>query len=404
MDCFFAAVEALDDPSLLGKPVVVGGIGYRGVVSSASYEARGFGVHSAMPTAEARRLCPNAVYLSPRHDRYGEVSEQLGDLLRDVTPLVEPLSLDEAFLDVSGAHRLAGSSEQIAHALVDRVGRELGLRCSVGGGRSKLIAKLASKAAKPRITAEGPELGSGVLIVVPADELSFLHAHPVRALPGIGPRSAERLARLGISGVGELSMLSRERLVALFGKSQGAAILELANGIDERGVEPQRALRSIGHEETFERDLWDLAELEERARRQSVSVASRCRRAELFGRTVSVKLRHPDFTTLSRARSFDHRLVSANEIADVAISLLRDLDLSAGVRLLGVSVSNLESGEEARQLALFGDDARAGAGETARHDVLDTVAHSIRERFGATSITAASAVQSPKTTPHPPED
>jgi DNA polymerase-4 len=404
MDCFFAAVEALDDPSLLGKPVVVGGIGYRGVVSSASYEARGFGVHSAMPTAEARRLCPNAVYLSPRHDRYGEVSEQLGDLLRDVTPLVEPLSLDEAFLDVSGAHRLAGSSEQIAHALVDRVGRELGLRCSVGGGRSKLIAKLASKAAKPRITAEGPELGSGVLIVVPADELSFLHAHPVRALPGIGPRSAERLARLGISGVGELSMLSRERLVALFGKSQGAAILELANGIDERGVEPQRALRSIGHEETFERDLWDLAELEERARRQSASVASRCRRAELFGRTVSVKLRHPDFTTLSRARSFDHRLVSANEIADVAISLLRDLDLSAGVRLLGVSVSNLESGEEARQLALFGDDARAGAGETARHDVLDTVAHSIRERFGATSITAASAVQSPKTTPHPPED
>jgi DNA polymerase-4 len=382
----------------------VGGIGYRGVVSSASYEARGFGVHSAMPTAEARRLCPNAVYLSPRHDRYGEVSEQLGDLLRDVTPLVEPLSLDEAFLDVSGAHRLAGSSEQIAHALVDRVGRELGLRCSVGGGRSKLIAKLASKAAKPRITAEGPELGSGVLIVVPADELSFLHAHPVRALPGIGPRSAERLARLGISGVGELSMLSRERLVALFGKSQGAAILELANGIDERGVEPQRALRSIGHEETFERDLWDLAELEERARRQSASVASRCRRAELFGRTVSVKLRHPDFTTLSRARSFDHRLVSANEIADVAISLLRDLDLSAGVRLLGVSVSNLESGEEARQLALFGDDARAGAGETARHDVLDTVAHSIRERFGATSITAASAVQSPKTTPHPPED
>ncbi len=269
---------------------------------------------------------------------------------------------------------------------------ELGLDCSVGGGRSKLIAKLASKAAKPRISADGPLAGAGVLIVTADEEVAFLHGHPVRALPGVGPRTAEKLARLGISGIDELAALPADRLVALFGKRQGAALLALAHGQDERPVEPNRALRSIGHEETFARDLRSLAELEEHARRQAGMVAERCRRSDLFGRTVQVKLRYADFSTLTRSRTLDHRVTSAVEIAELAVALLGALERTLGVRLLGVSVSNLESGEEARQLALFGSDG-VGSGELPRREKLDSLAHSVRDRFGAGAISAASALE-----------
>jgi len=391
MDCFFAAVEVLDDPALAGRPVIVGGVGNRGVVSSASYEARGFGVHSAMPTAEARRLCPTAHFLSPRHDRYGEVSAQLLELLHEVTPVVEPISVDEAFLDISGAHRIAGPSHEIADALRRTVREQLGLDCAVGGGSSKLVAKLASKAAKPEIAPEGPRPGLGVLIVDPAEELAFIHGHAVRAIPGIGPRTAEKLARLGIRGVGELAALPVERLVSLFGKRQGAALAALANGIDERPVEPNRGLRSIGHEETFDRDVTTLVALEGHARRQSESVAARCRRAELFGRTVQVKLKFADFTTITRSRTAGHRVTSAAEIAEIAVELLGKLEWTQGVRLLGVSVANLESGEEARQLALFAEDGAPAMGHDQRK-AIESVTDSIRERFGSDAISAASTL------------
>ena len=390
MDCFYAAVEALDDPSLAGLPVIVGGTGNRGVVSSASYEARAFGVHSAMPTAEARRLCPQARFVSPRHGRYGEVSEQLLEIMRDVTPIVEPLSLDEAFLDVSGAHRVHGPTGEIAWGLRARVDRELHLRCSVGGGRSKLIAKLASKAAKPPIAGGGKTEGRGVLIVEGDDEIAFLHAHRVRAIPGVGPRTAEKLARLGINSVGELAELSLERLVGLFGKRHGAALAAMAVGVDPSPVEPNRALRSIGHEETFDRDIRDLAELERHARRQAGEVATRCRRSEKFGRTVQLKLKFADFNVITRSRTVDHRLTTGSEIAEIAIGLLRAVERSQGVRLLGVSVSNIETGTEVRQLAMFGEEG--GPVDDTSRLAIETIADSIRERFGSRAITAASAL------------
>jgi DNA polymerase IV len=382
MDCFFAAVEMLDDPALRARPVVVGGTGNRGVVSSASYEARAYGVRSAMPTAEARRLCPDAVFIHPRHDRYSEVSAELAAILADVTPIVEPISLDEAFLDVRGAHRVLGSTTSIATGLRARVASELHLDCAVGGGRSKLIAKLASKAAKPEITPAGPRPGRGVVIIGPEEERGFLDSHQVRALPGIGPRSAERLARLGVTEVSELARLDRGRLVALFGKSQGSYLHDLANGVDDRPVEADRALKSIGHEETFERDLFHAADLEARVRASADSVAARCRSSQLFGRTVSLKLKFNDFSTITRARSAPQPLLRAAEITEIALELLGQVERTLPVRLLGISVSNLSSGDEPRQLDLFATQSAGEGPAPARLEALESVTDEIRRRFG----------------------
>ena len=222
MDAFFASVEVLDDPSLAGKPVIVGGAGARGVVASCTYEARQFGVHSAMPSMRARQLCPEAIFLSGRHSRYAEVSAQLHRILHDVTPMVEPIGLDEAFMDVAGALRLLGPPDVIAHAIRDRVRDEMRLRCAVGIGRSKMIAKLASRAAKPRATRQGLEPGPGVYLVAPEDERAFLHAHDVEALWGVGPATAKRLHDLGVRTVGELAALPLDTLVRRLGKSSGA--------------------------------------------------------------------------------------------------------------------------------------------------------------------------------------
>ncbi|HZU80852.1 MAG TPA: DNA polymerase IV, partial [Acidimicrobiales bacterium] len=212
MDAFFAAVEVLDDPALAGKPVIVGGSGMRGVVASCTYEARVFGVRSAMSAVEARRRCPKALFVSGRYWRYQQVSEQLHEVLHEFTPVVEPIGLDEAFLDVAGAVRLLGPPPTIAAALRAAVGDRLGLTCSVGVARTKMVAKLASEAAKPLATSEGPRPGRGVVVVEPEQELAFLHALPVRALWGVGPATAVRLERLGVTTVAELAALPEETL------------------------------------------------------------------------------------------------------------------------------------------------------------------------------------------------
>ncbi len=354
MDSFFAAVEVLEDPALAGRPVVVGGSGSRAVVASASYPARVFGIRSAMPMGEARRLCPNLVIIRPRHGAYSAVAEQLMEICRAITPLVEPLSLDEAFLDVAGAHQLFGSSRAIAWTLHERVKSELSLSCAIGVARSKLVAKLASKAAKPKVRDGRVELGEIVKVVLPEDEIAFLHAHPVRALPGVGPKTAERLRRMGVTSVEDLSVVGRARLVLALGTSLGEHLDDLASGHDERPVTADRELKSIGHEETYDTDDFDRSSLERKARGYATSIATHCRDRDVAARTVSVKVRFGDFETVVRSKTERRPVTSASEIATIAVALLGAIEVDRGVRLLGVSVSNLEEASPpVAQLELF---------------------------------------------------
>jgi DNA polymerase IV len=401
MDCFFAAVEVQAAPELAGRPVVVGGIGPRGVVASASYEARVFGVRSAMPTAEARRRCPSAVFLAGRHSLYAQKSRALLDLLRATTPTIEPVALDEAFLDVSGAHRLLGQSAAIAVRLKEQVADELGLACSVGVGRSKLVAKLASRAAKPRVTGSGLVPGPGVVVVDVADEARFLRSHAISALPGAGPKTAERLARLGVRTVADLELLGRNGLIGLLGRSHGSSLFDLASGVDERPVIADRALKSIGSEETFDTDLRDRNALESKLREQAENVGSRCRSGELSARTVTVKVRFGDFTMVTRSRTLAAATSSSSAIATVAVDLLGDVEIDGGVRLLGISISSFdrEGDESATQLDLFASDLDLDegvrAGGRARHDVAERAADEIRKRFGPNSIRSVAAAGRP---------
>jgi DNA polymerase-4 len=387
MDAFFVAVEVLDDPSLRGKPVVVGGAGARGVVAAASYEARAAGVASAMPSLRARRLCPQAVFLPGRFWRYQEVSAAVFDVFRQVTPLVEGVSLDEAFLDVTGAGRLLGDGPALAGSLRARIADELGLSCSVGVAPRKLTAKLASEAAKPSAGVHGPVPGAGVVVVAPADELAFLHRHPVRALWGVGPVTARRLDQLGVRTVGDLAALRLESVVAALGTGQGRHLHDLAWARDDRPVVADGRPKSAGHEETFAVDHTGRAVLGVELRRLADGVAGRLREAGASGRTVTVKVRFADFRTITRSSTLPAPVAGAVELARVAGELLDSVDPSPGVRLLGVSVSNLVDAP-ARQLSL--DDALDGGTED--REEASRAVDDIRVRFGPGAIVSASTI------------
>lgn len=352
MDSFFASVEVLDDPALAGRPVIVGGSGSRGVVAACTYEARRFGIHSAMASSVARRLCPHAVFLDGRFHRYVEESTRLHAILGSYTPLVEGISLDEAFLDVSGTVHLFGSGSTIALAIRDRVLAELRLACSVGVGRTKLMAKLASKAAKPRASLTGIEPGPGV-VVVPADvELAFLHPMPVRELWGIGPATEKRLLALGVTMVGELAAVPPEALERYLGNAAGRHLSELSRAIDDRPVVPDQEAKSIGHEETFSSDSWELEELQRRLQRMVDASATALRNSDRAARTVTVKLRFGDFTQITRSHTLEGPVDATPAIATVAAALLESVDLSRGVRLLGISLSGLVEPGVGTQLSL----------------------------------------------------
>jgi DNA polymerase IV len=380
MDAFFVAVELLDRPELVGQPVVVGGDGARGVVAAASYEARSYGVHSAMPSTRAKRLCPSAVFLRGRHGRYSEVSKQVFDLFRTVTPLVEGLSLDEAFLDVAGARRLLGEAPGIAWRLRRRIGDELGLSCSVGVAPRKLTAKLASEAAKPRPSRAGPVPGPGVVVVRPEDELAFLHRHPVGALWGVGPATRRRLDRFAVRTVGDLAALPVDTLVGALGEAHGRHLHDLAWARDERPVVTSTAPKSVGHEETFARDHASPEWLGREVVRMADAVAGRLRRAGLSGRTVVLKVRFADFRTITRSATVPQPIDGGRAIAVVAKRLLDGVDPSPGVRLLGVSVSALSEG--GGQLSL--EDGGAGSWSAATGAV-----DAIRDRYGDDAIVPA---------------
>jgi DNA polymerase IV len=335
LDAFFAAVEQRDKPSLRGKPVVVGGVGGRGVVSTASYEARAFGVHSAMPTAEARRRCPNAAFLAGRFHAYRETSTAVMTLLRGISPLVEPLSLDEAFVDLAAAdlpdHSVATVSA-FARELKDRV-RDVtgGLTGSVGIGTSKLIAKIASDLDKP----------DGLVVVAPGNERDLLRPMQVTVIPGVGPATAESLRRIGVHTVAELEEISEDELVRVVGRSHGRSLYLLARARDDRPVVPERETKSISVEDTYDTDHVDRRLLEALLDRQAGKVTERLRKARLSGRTVTVKVRLHDFSTHTRSSTLPGPTDDARTVARIARALLADVDTSGGVRLLGVGVSGL---------------------------------------------------------------
>jgi DNA polymerase IV len=384
MDAFFVSVELLRRPELRGRPVVVGGTGARGVVAAASYEARAYGVFSAMPSTQARKLCPHAVFLPGDHAHYGEVSERVMDIFRATTPLVEPISLDEAFLDVTGARRLLGDGATIGHDLRRRVAEQEGLTCSVGVAASKMVAKLASEAAKPRATPAGPEPGEGVHVVAAGEEDSFLRPLPARALWGVGPATLTKLERLGVRTVGDIGDLPEAALVGALGQAHGRHLSLLARGIDPRPVEPDQKLKSIGHEETFAHDHHDSTTLGREAVRMADAVAWRLRRAGMVARTVSIKVRFGDFRTITRSTTLAAAVDDGPVVAHHALVLLGGVDPTPGVRLLGVTVSGLLEGA-GRQLSF---DEAAGASWGEASGAVDA----IRERFGSGAIGPAAAV------------
>jgi DNA polymerase IV len=326
VDAFFAAVEQRDKPSLRGRPVIVGGVGPRGVVATASYEARVFGVHSAMAMAEARRRCPQAAVLAGRFEVYRVTSAAVMAQLAALSPRVEPVSLDEAYLVLADTDP-PGTIAAIRAA----IRRATGLTASVGAGTTKLVAKIASDLAKP----------DGALLVGPGQEQEFLDPLPVRRLPGLGPASEARLARLGIGTVRQLRALSRAEAVSLLGDAHGSMLWGLAHGLDPRPVQPEHEVKSVSTEETFDHDLVDPVLVEATIDRMATSVARRLREATTSGRTVTLKARYPDFTTLTRSTTLPGPTDEGRVVARTARSLLRDVDLTRGVRLLGVGVSGL---------------------------------------------------------------
>jgi DNA polymerase-4 len=376
MDSFYASVEVLLDPTLEGKPVIVGGSGDRGVVASCNYEARSYGVHSAMPSVRAKRLCPHAVFLHGRFDVYIDFSRRIHDVFREFTPLVEGISLDEAFLDVSGAHRLFGTGEEIGRRIRQRVSEEIGLDCAVGVARSKFIAKLASKAAKPTPSRTGAIEGKGVLVVEPGHELEFLHPLPVRAIWGVGPATQKRLDRFGIVTVADLAKLPLDTLTGALGKAQGLHLHNLAWARDDRPVVPEQKVKSVGHEETYAKDLHDHTALGREAVRMADAVARRLRQAGLEGRTITIKVRFHDFRTITRSSTLPAPTATAALVASVAKDLLQGVDPGPGVRLFGVSLSNLSDAAD-EQLTFAGGDV---------WDEASRAVDAIRERFGETAV------------------
>ncbi|HUZ44330.1 MAG TPA: DNA polymerase IV [Acidimicrobiales bacterium] len=383
MDAFYVSVEIKKDPTLTGRPVIVGGTGNRGVVASCSYEARAFGIHSAMPTARARRLCPQAVFLPGHFDDYQEASSAIHRIFLSFTPRVEGIALDEAFLDVSGARRLFGSGPEVAARIRQEVRQTVGIECSVGVARTKLMAKLASKEAKPRPSPTGPQPGPGVFVIHPEEELAFLHPKSVRALWGVGPATAARLTRMGISTVGDLARAPLESLVGSLGHAAGRHLHELAWGRDPRRVEPSRPTKSIGHEETYAKDHHRHETLAVEVVRMSDAVAARLRHSSLEARTVTLKVRFGDFSTITRSRTEPAGFATAQAISRIALALLEEVDVSAGVRLLGVSTSGLgDAGAE--QLSL--DDLAAAGSDDAGWKAASGAIDDIRRRFGDRAV------------------
>ncbi|WP_053612102.1 DNA polymerase IV, partial [Streptomyces sp. XY533] len=357
MDAFYASVEQASKPSLRGKAVIVGGLGPRGVVATASYEARRFGVHSAMPMGQARRLCPNGAYLIPRFTLYRQVSDIVMAMLRELSPLVEPLSLDEAFVDLE-AGGVAFDSDS-ARATGERLRADIraatGLSGSVGLAGSKMLAKVASEEAKP----------AGLLLIEPGTERELLAPMSVRTLPGVGPATGEHLRRAGITTVGELAEAGEDELVRMVGRAHGAGLYRMALGLDDRPVVAERDAKSVSVEDTFDVDLHDRVRIRGEVQRLADRCVQRLRGSGHSGRTIVLKVRRYDFSTLTRSETLRGPTDDPAVVREAAARLLEAVDTTGGVRLLGVGVTGLA---DYTQEDLFAQSSAAEAEAEAEHE------------------------------------
>jgi DNA polymerase-4 len=374
MDAFYASVEERDDPKLKGKAVVVG-VGKRGVVSAANYEARKFGIRAAMPIYKAKALAPHAVFIAPNMARYAEVSEQVMAIFRDVTPHVEPISLDEAFLDVTGARRLLGSGIEIADQIRKRVEKDLGITCSVGIAHNKFIAKIASGHCKP----------NGVLEVDPEKMLEFLHPLAANEIWGVGPKTNELLEKMGLFTIADIANTPRSTLIRVLGQASGASLYELAWGRDYRDVITEHAEKSISASQTFDVDLYQPEEILKEFLRLTEKSADRMRAKGLATNTISIKVRFADFKTISRSKTLDLPTTGTQEIFEVAKSLYLGLELDRVlVRLVGVSLDSLVENDDVTQMVL---------GErTSSWQQADRAIDRVKAKFGRSSLRPARLV------------
>ena len=367
MDAFYASVAELDHPEYKGKALVVGA-GARGVVLSANYEARKFGIRAAMPVGRAKRMAPHAIFIAPEHHRYSEISERVMAIFHSYTPLVEPISLDEAFLDVTGSQKLFGTGREIAAKIRKQVEKEEGITCSVGLAQSKFIAKLASQHCKP----------NGMLEIKSDRILEFLHPLPVRAIWGVGPKTAESLERLGLHTVSDIAHTPRATLIRALGESTGASLYELAWGRDYRDVIPDEPEKSIGNEETFSEDLDNPEEILREFLRMTEKATARLRERSLFAKTISIKIKFADFSSLTRSKTVPIAIDNTHDTYEVVKALYLALrNDGARIRLVGVSFSQLQEGAPV-QLEL-------GARERGWREA-DTAIDRAQARFGRGSV------------------
>ena len=367
MDAFFASVTERDHPELKGKAVVIGA-GVRGVVTSANYEARKFGIKAAMPVGRAQRLAPHAIFIPPDHKRYSEVSEHIMEIFHSFTPLVEPISLDEAFLDVTKAKRLLGDGRAIATAIRAKVEEQEGITCSVGIASSKFIAKLASQRCKP----------NGMLEIPDDRVLTFLHPLPVSALWGVGPKTNEALERLGLHTVGDIAQTPEQTLIRALGQAAGQSLYELAWGRDDRDVIPEEPDKSISAAETFDRDIDDPEIIAKEILRMCERASSRMRQRSLFAKTITLKIRFADFTTINRSKTLPLPIDTTHEIYEIAKGLYEALAIGrARIRLVGVSLDNLHT-DSHEQLVL-------GARESSWRELQEGI-DAAKARFGSDSV------------------
>jgi DNA polymerase-4 len=379
LDAFYASVEQLDDPALRGKPVIVGGTGNRGVVCAASYEARVFGVHSAMPTGRARRLCPHGIYLPARFDRYGEKSRDVMAILCSVTPMVEQLSVDEAFVDASGVRRQHGDGAAVARLMRERIRTETGLTASIGVASTKFLAKVASDLSKP----------DGLLVVDPGTERDFLAPLPVTRLWGVGPATFRKLDRMGVATIGDVAALPQDLLVRALGAALGRHLHALAHNDDPRDVVPERAAKSIGAEETFTRDLHERDACDRELLKLAQRVTARLRDAELVTRTITLKVRFGTFETHTHSRTLARATDVSTVVLATARALLDAFDVSQGIRLLGISASQLEAADAVQGVLALDEEQTVRDRRTDRRAAAEHAADAVRRRFGDDAVGTA---------------